>query len=82
MNFFDYKAIKIWIADNFIHVKLEDGKEGKLPINNFQRLANAHPDALRNFEVIDGYAIHWPELDEDLSVEGFFVLDNAMTEQT
>lgn len=78
MNFFDYKAIKIWIEDNFIHVLLADGREGKLTINNFKRLKNAHPDAFQNFEVIDGYAIHWPELDEDLSVEGFFVAEEII----
>lgn len=72
MNFFEYKAKKVWIEDGFIHVMLQDGREGKLPIQQFKSLANAQPETLNNFEIINGYALHWPQLDEDLSVEGFF----------
>ena len=36
-----------------------------------ERLAQASPRAQRSFRVSPtGYGIHWPELDEDLSVDG------------
>ena len=36
-----------------------------------ERLAQASPAALRAFRVsLSGYGIHWPEVDEDLSVDG------------
>lgn len=72
MNFFEYKEKQVWIEGKFIHVMLENGRKGKLPIHQFKSLANAQPEALRNFETINGYALHWPQFDEDLSVEVFF----------
>jgi hypothetical protein len=80
MNFFDYNAKRVWVADGFIFVKLMDGRVGKLPASQFKRLANASPEDLQKLEVIGGYAIHWPTLDEDLSVEGFFVNTQAMAD--
>lgn len=73
MNFFDYQAKKVWFANDNIYVELTNGKKSKLPLQQFKRLANASPDELANFEIIGGYSIHWPTLDEDLSIEGFFV---------
>jgi Protein of unknown function (DUF2442) len=36
-----------------------------------ERLAQASPAARRSFRISpSGYGIHWPELDEDLSVDG------------
>jgi hypothetical protein len=39
----------------------------------YKALKKAKPESLRNFQVIaNGTGIHWPELDEDLSLKGFF----------
>ncbi len=36
-----------------------------------ERLANATPEQRANFEVSPtGYGIHWPDIDEDLSIDG------------
>ncbi len=73
MNFFDYKAIKIWFTGKALFVELEDHRKASLPIKQFPALQNASPEQRMNFEIIGGgYAIHWKELDEDLSVAGFF----------
>jgi hypothetical protein len=72
MNFFDYNATRAWITDTEIHVQISDGRVGKLPIANFSLLANANTAQRNNFEIIKGYALHWEELGEDLSVAGFF----------
>ena len=72
MNFFDYKAVKSWVSNGSVYVKLDDGREASLPIERFKLLAKANDMQLQHIEIIDGYALHWPELDEDLSVAGFF----------
>ena len=72
MSFFNYNAVKSWIDNGNIYVKLDNGKEAFLPIHRFRLLAKATTEQLQNIEIIDGYALHWPDLDEDLSVAGFF----------
>lgn len=42
------------------------------PVALFKRLKNANVKKLENFKFIgNGTGIHWPELDEDLSLKGF-----------
>ena len=49
-----------------------DGKDYEVDISQqSQRLASATPEQRQNFVVSpSGYGIHWPDLDEDLSVDG------------
>ncbi len=49
-----------------------DGKEYKIDIaKESDRLAKATQEQRENFEVSPtGYGIHWPDLDEDLSIDG------------
>lgn len=43
-----------------------------LPLSSFKTLAKAKPQALNKFELIsNGLGVHWPKLDEDLSLKGF-----------
>ncbi len=43
-----------------------------IPISKYQSLENASPKDLQKFEIIaGGTGIHWPRLDEDLSLKGF-----------
>lgn len=52
-------------------VSLVDGRSVSVPIVWFPRLAAATRQQLEKYELLgDGDGIHWPELDEDLSVEG------------
>src|SRR5437868_937679 len=42
------------------------------PVKSYKGLRNANSMSLMNFKLIaDGTGIHWPELDEDLSLKGF-----------
>jgi hypothetical protein len=51
----------------------------KVPYRNFPRLANANMMELNNYELIGkGIGIHWPLLDEDLSLKG--ILKDFMEE--
>ena len=49
---------------------LNNKKVIKRAISEFKRLANATEEQLHNFEN-DGIGIHWPDVDEDLSLRGF-----------
>ena len=52
-------------------VSLADGRRLAVPLTWFPRLAKATPGQLLNYELLgDGDGIHWPDLDEDLSVQG------------
>ncbi len=42
----------------------------KESISQFKRLRNATPEQLQHYE-ISRTGVHWPELDEDLSLRGF-----------
>ena len=72
MEFFEYKASKVWLTPTDIFVELEDGRQASLPIKNFPLLIKASQEEREKFEIIKGYALHWPGLGEDLSVSGFF----------
>ena len=57
-------------ADNLM-VDLADGRRVTVPLAWFPRLLHASPEQRRNWRLIgDGYGIHWPDVDEDLSVSG------------
>lgn len=75
MEFFKYKVKKVWLTDTEITAELEDGRKASLLIKNFPLLAKAAKQDREKFEVIGGYALHWPALGEDLSIAGFFEQD-------
>ena len=52
-------------------VILNDGRRLGVPLDWFPRLRDATPAQLARWELLGGGAgIHWPEIDEDLSVAG------------
>ena len=52
-------------------VSLVDGRRLAVPLAWFPRLAKASLEHLQNYELMGGgEGIHWPDLDEDVSVEG------------
>jgi excisionase family DNA binding protein len=57
----------IEIGGGRLWVELEDGRVIGTPLGWYMPLANATPEQLSNYELLDD-VIHWPELDEDLSV--------------
>lgn len=66
---------KVWVDENYVHILTSEGMERKEAIDNYERLRTATTEQLQNFEM-DNLGIHWPELDEDLSYEGFFKADS------
>jgi len=68
----DIRAKHLIIQDDELWVFLEDGRVLCVPISGYPRLARASKKQLQKFEWIGkGLGIHWPDLDEDLSIEGF-----------
>jgi hypothetical protein len=64
-------AQEVTCTDDELIVSLLDGRTISIPILWFPRLANATPEQRANFEILGhGDGIHWPEIDEDLSVKG------------
>lgn len=55
---------------DLIIVLLNNKQLLKRPLSDFKRLVDATEQQLNKFEN-DGIAIHWPDLDEDLSLRGF-----------
>ena len=57
-------------SDEALTVDLADGRTITVPLAWFPRLAHGSPTERANWRLIGGGAgIHWPELDEDISVE-------------
>ena len=67
---------KVWVDESYVHILTSDGVERMEATDNYERLRSASMEQLQNFET-DNLGIHWPELDEDLSYEGFFKADSV-----
>lgn len=62
---------KVWLTDTAIWIRTADGKEACEKFAEFPRLRFATPRQRENF-TLSSDGIHWEEIDEDLSFEGFF----------
>lgn len=65
------KIEKLWLTETAVWIRTEDGEEACEYFSDYPRLRYATSEQLQRYE-IDEYGIHWNELDEDLSFEGFF----------
>jgi hypothetical protein len=64
-------AQAVMSTDDELIVSLIDGRTISIPIVWYPKLANATPEQRANFEILGhGEGIHWPDIDEDLSVKG------------
>lgn len=56
--------------DSFV-VDLLDGRSISVPLAWYSRLFTATPEQREHWQAAGGgFGIHWPDIDEDLSVEG------------
>ena len=55
-----------------------DGKDYEIDLTHHsQRLAAASQEQRENFEISrTGYGIHWPDVDEDLSIDGLIGVEH------
>lgn len=64
-------AIGLAVTDDALRVDLSDGRTLTVPLAWFPRLLHATPAERNDWRLIgDGEGIHWPAVDEDISVEG------------
>lgn len=69
-----YRIVDIVVSDDTLSVDLEDGRTISVPIGWYPRLAHGTPGVRANFELSGaGFGIHWPDLDEDIGVEGLLL---------
>jgi len=62
------------VDDAELMVWLEDGRWVSVPIDWYPRLAQAEPVERANFQISGaGYGIHWPDLDEDIGIDGLLL---------
>lgn len=67
-------VVKTWVDGTYVHILTSEGIERKEAISGYERLRYATKEQLQDFET-DNIGIHWAELDEDLSYDGFFRKD-------
>ena len=64
-------AVDVTFTADALQVRLADGREVSAPLEWFPRLRDAGEGARREWRLIGGgVGIHWPEVDEDISVAG------------
>ncbi len=65
------RVVGVSVTDDSILVELADGRSISAPVAWYPRLLDASPSERANWELAGGgFGIHWPAIDEDLSVEG------------
>ncbi len=64
------RAQRVTVTEDSLVVDLIDGRSISAPLVWYPRLLNGTPGERSNWRLIaDGEGIHWPDLDEDLSVD-------------
>jgi hypothetical protein len=64
-------AQRVRVTDEALIINLVDGRVLSVPLGWYPRLSHGTEQERNNWRLIgDGEGIHWPELDEDLSVAG------------
>jgi hypothetical protein len=65
------RATEVSATETDLVVRLADGRTIIVPLSWYPRLANASGEQRADYELLgDGEYIHWPQIDEDLSVRG------------
>ena len=66
---------KIWLTADAVWIRTSDGREACECFADYPRLKYATPQQRANYHA-DAFGINWPDIDEDLSFEGFFKSKN------
>jgi hypothetical protein len=65
------RATSVQTTEDTLVVELADGRSISAPLGWYPRLFHGTVRERENFRLVaGGEGIHWPELDEDISVEG------------
>ena len=76
-------AIRVQVDDVALSVDLSDGRSITVPLAWYPRLSHATSDERNNWRLIgNGHGIHWPDLDEDISVQNLLAGNPSGESQT
>ena len=65
------RAQRVSVTEDSLVVDLVDGRIISVPLAWYPRLAHGTPAERSHWRLIgEGEGIHWPDLDEDISIEG------------
>lgn len=68
------KAQNVVVTDDSLTVDLNDGRSISAPLAWYPRLLHGTPAERTNWRLIgDREGIHWPDLDEDISVQNLLL---------
>jgi hypothetical protein len=71
----DSDAVSVLCTEEQLQVTLSDGRVISAPLAWSPRLLAATPEQRQNWRLIGGgVGIHWPDIDEDISVRGLLRL--------
>jgi hypothetical protein len=77
------KVMGVTVTDDTLSVDLMDGRTIAVPLVWFPRLAYGTEAERANFQIAGaGYGIHWPDLDEDIGVEGLLLGKQSLESET
>lgn len=63
-------AREVQVTDNALTVLLADGRTLSVPLSWYPRLRHGTPEERADWRLIGrGEGVHWPQLEEDISVE-------------
>jgi hypothetical protein len=63
-------ALRVDVSEDTLSVELSDGRTISVPLAWYPRLSHATIEERNHWRLIGrGRGIHWPDLDEDISVE-------------
>jgi hypothetical protein len=64
-------ALRAWVEGRKVFLELHDGRIFGFPAARFRRLRDATDEQLQAVSIeLDGAALRWEEVDEDLTVRG------------
>ncbi|MCG3162758.1 MAG: hypothetical protein JMDDDDMK_04088 [Acidobacteria bacterium] len=68
------KAQSVIVTDELLTVELADGRTLSVPLSWYPRLWHGRLEERQNWRLIgQGEGIHWPDLDEDVSVQNLLL---------
>ena len=64
-------AVRVWVEKRMVYLELVDGRIFGFPADRFKILSAASDDELQEVQLeLNGYALRWEKLDEDITVPG------------
>jgi len=64
-------AIRVWVERRIVFLELADGRIVGFPADRFRLLSAASDQQLQEVQLeLNGYALRWEALDEDITVPG------------